>query len=324
MNHMSYKRFLTALKEKLEEHLGEGRKVSLSEVVKPNLGKLDAFVIHQEERESSSASPIFYTKPYYEDYRKGKSMDEMVEEIAALYESHAPGVGKDKVQELMRGYGIVRDRVYFRLMNTQRNKELLKDVPHFDYLDFSMVFYVLAGEGTKGMASIRITNDMLQGWHVDLEELRQQAVENTESLFPAGSKALHTIVEEAFFKGGDEPPKDFWGTDESASILDDGDIAVLSNRKGINGFSVVLYKDYLQKLADRIQNNLYILPSSIHEALVFADTGDSGQAQILRKMVLSVNRSGVVEDEDFMSDEVYYYDRDLGRLEIAKEVGCYV
>ena len=49
----------------------------------------------------------------------------------------------------------------------------------------------------------------------------------------------------------------------------------------------------------------YILPSSIHEVLLFPDKSLS--AQELKQMVVEVNAT-VVESEDKLTDSVYYYD----------------
>ena len=42
---------------------------------------------------------------------------------------------------------------------------------------------------------------------------------------------------------------------------------VVTNAMGINGAAVILYQNVLEKIADRLKGDYYILPSSIHEVL---------------------------------------------------------
>ena len=70
----------------------------------------------------------------------------------------------------------------------------------------------------------------------------------------------------------------------------------------------------LEKFAEWGDCDLYILPSSIHEVLLLAD--NEIPVDELRRMVRSVNR-GVVDEMDRLSDEVYYYQRGSGKLEIV-------
>jgi hypothetical protein len=81
---------------------------------------------------------------------------------------------------------------------------------------------------------------------------------------------------------------------------------VLSNDRGINGASTLLYPNVLYDFASSIRMNFYILPSSIHECILVPDTGKLSKAA-LKEMVKDVNDSHVSADE-VLSNEVYYYD----------------
>ena len=76
----------------------------------------------------------------------------------------------------------------------------------------------------------------------------------------------------------------------------------------------MLRTDLLEKFAEKGGGDHYILPSSIHEVLLLKD--DEIPVDELRRMVRSVNR-GVVDEMDRLSDEVYYYRRGRGKVEIA-------
>ncbi len=91
-------------------------------------------------------------------------------------------------------------------------------------------------------------------------------------------------------------------------------IFVLTNKRKINGANILLFKEKIAEVAEKVGDDLFILPSSIHELLAIP----AGQADIdiLRQMVREVNDTEVAPDE-ILSYEVYLYDRDTGEIKIA-------
>lgn len=68
------------------------------------------------------------------------------------------------------------------------------------------------------------------------------------------------------------------------------------------------------ELAERLGNDLYILPSSIHEVLLLPVS--MGTPEELAGIVKEVNRTLVLPEER-LSDSVYRYDRESGKVRIA-------
>lgn len=63
--------------------------------------------------------------------------------------------------------------------------------------------------------------------------------------------------------------------------------------------------------------NFYVLPSSVHEVMIFADNGNY-DADKLSALIESINESEVTR-QDILADEVFYYDAQEGRLISGKE-----
>ena len=88
--------------------------------------------------------------------------------------------------------------------------------------------------------------------------------------------------------------------------------------------TVVLYclmkvkaeSDELHELAESLESDLYILPSSVHE--VIAVSSDMGSPEMLAQMVVEVNMQEVSLDER-LSNQVYHYDKDLRKLTLATD-----
>ncbi len=91
---------------------------------------------------------------------------------------------------------------------------------------------------------------------------------------------------------------------------------VISNEKGINGAVSMLYENELHELAESLESDLYILPSSVHE--VIAVSSDMGSPEMLAQMVAEVNMQEVALEER-LSNQVYHYDKDLRKLTLATD-----
>ena len=72
---------------------------------------------------------------------------------------------------------------------------------------------------------------------------------------------------------------------------------------------------YIKALADKLDSDLYILPSSIHE-LILIPVLENEEVETLRKMVNQVNEESV-ENIDYLSDNVYRFNRNTEEICIA-------
>lgn len=90
---------------------------------------------------------------------------------------------------------------------------------------------------------------------------------------------------------------------------------VVSNNNGLNGATSILFEKELRKFADIIEDDFYIIPSSICETIFVPKCGEDN-ALYIREMVKQVNGECIPADE-VLSDNVYLYDRALGKIVIA-------
>ena len=90
-----------------------------------------------------------------------------------------------------------------------------------------------------------------------------------------------------------------------------------------NGAACVLYPDKLKDLADEFGSDLLILPSSIHEVLIIADSENFTEPDyhVFCNTIKNVNRESI-QPEDFLSDNMYLYRRETDNLQIFTEIPC--
>lgn len=91
---------------------------------------------------------------------------------------------------------------------------------------------------------------------------------------------------------------------------------IITNERGIDGAVSMLYEDKVHKLAESLESDLYILPSSVHE--VIAVSVNMGEPEELARMVAEINMDQV-KLEDRLSNQVYHYDKDLRKFTLATD-----
>lgn len=326
---LSYKEFKEEIKTHMEQQMGSGYTVGICKVRKANTGLLDSMIIFEKGKEEGHASPNIYLKPLYQKYKEGMEIQEIIEEAALQYQRgmESAGVFMKMVPDI-RDYETCKGRLYFKLVGTERNRMLLKKVPHHEVMDLSVVPYILLNESEENTSSVMVSNTMTKSWGVSTGDVLKQAFGNMPKIMPAKADTMKSLAETVLEIAADnEDNADIieaaGGMAAASKILSgEGGFSgpfILTNKRGINGFAAVLYPGVLKDAADMLGKDLFILPSSIHESLLVADDGSVGVSD-LYEMVETVNRTCVSEDE-IVSNSVYFYDRKEDRLSIAKGEG---
>ena len=132
----------------------------------------------------------------------------------------------------------------------------------------------------------------------------------TKEVLPPVVKDMNEVMRDMLKKDG--MPDEI--IEECIPNAPSGLMYVISNSIGVNGAVSMLYEDELQKLAEKLGSDLYILPSSLHE--VIAVPSHLGELEQLAEMVHQVNMT-TVDLKDRLSNQVYHYDKELRTLTLA-------
>lgn len=298
---MNFKEFCEKIYTAITEFYGEEVKAEIKEVRKNNGVVLTSLLMTEGD---TNVSPSIYMDGYYCDYIAGKGTDKIILDIINLYEEIRK---KPKVDmEFFVVYEEVRDRICYKLINYYKNKEMLEGIPHIKYLNMAIVFYYAFNSPILGDGTITISNAHIENWNVSTEELFRQANENTPRLFELKIYGIEELVTSLAGKSADD-------LDENMRAALQLPMHVLTNTNRIMGAVSVLYPGALHKLAIKEGKNLFLLPSSVHEMIALADTGQD--IDDLQRMVKEVNSTQVAEEE-ILADSVYYYDKNTGKIEL--------
>lgn len=299
---MNKEEFCSKITELLQERLGEGMKVSRHPVRKNNNVILQGLIIQKPRQ---NISPTIYLEGFFDMYKQKNDMEMIADRILELYEKGCPKKSID--MDFFKDFDKVKDRIVYRLINAERNKALLKEIPHILFLDLAICFYYAFCDEALGEGIIQIHNTHMKMWQTNHSELMKLAEQNTEKLFPAEYLTLSSVI------GMDCEEKE---EDDSQVYLH-----ILTNTQRCFGAACILYRETLSLIADKLESGFYILPSSVHEVIIVKDTGCE-DVQNLHDMVTEVNRTQL-EQEEILSDYPYYYDkkeRKITRLTEFKEI----
>ena len=299
---MNYNQFLEEVREAVQERLGRDYEIRIQKITKNNGIVLDGLIIGKT---SKSIAPTIYLNSYYIHFTHGMSMQEILEDIISAYKENNDVVLGD-MRELL-DFSNVRDKVAFKLIQMEKNKELLKGVPYIKFLDLVVVFYLVLDEHKGGQMTALIHNSHMESWGVGKEELYRLAEKNTPILLPPEIKTMKEIMCDILKEHLEELKMEEMIDDLLDFDSQKPSLYVLSNKKQINGAGCILYDGCLKDFADSQNSDIVILPSSTHAVILVPDDGKLDYGE-LRNMVGEINESEVPK-EDVLSDRIYKYSR---------------
>ncbi len=298
---MEYREFLENVRKEVESRYDSNVSVTLNHVMKNNGTELDGITIMEKDK---NIAPTIYINSFYDRYREGVSLKAVVSEIIRIYNQNKNSININA--DYFENYENVRKTIVYKLVNYQKNKKLLEDVPYKRVLDLAVVFYCLIEQRKGVSATALIHNEHLRIWNVTEDEIYNDALKNTPVLLAGSIVPMSKILSEI---AGTAPVDN----DEKVCKYTGEDILyVLTNSSRVNGAACILYDNLLKKFANDVHSDLYILPSSVHEVIIVPKKNAFDKSE-LADMVREVNEQGVSQDE-ILSDNVYEYNRKNGLI----------
>lgn len=265
----------------------------------------------------SQTAPLLYMEPYYELVQQGEPLSSVMKIIADDVEASSK-IRFTAGETHMESYDEAKAHLSVRLINTEANRRMLKGVPHMDMADLSAVCCVEIPLPDKGTGSIRITDSILERWGVGKEEVFECAIKNMQESNPPVMADMEAAVLGALAgtlteqdnllgqTGNMDKPSDFLSMHY-----------ILTNRNKSYGAAVLMCPDVMEKISGMFPEGFYILPSSIHELIIVPKDGKEDPKE-LGELVRKVNHRHV-SGEEVLSDRVYEYDREQGRIHFVPE-----
>lgn len=299
---LSYGEFVLYIRENVENRLEETGKFDavVTEIVKNNGVVFDILAI---QCEGENCAPVFYLKDLYSRYLQGESADLMADEMIRCWRQYETERKAFDYRWFFRLENVY-ERIVMKVVNYEENKAQLENCPHIRELDLALTFRVLMEKNADQIGTVLVNYDMMREWDTSEFDLFDLAVKNMQQFWHPTLEPIGDVLKE-LLKGADGE-KDT----ESVCLLDYPEqwklsMYVLSNDLRLNGATVLFYTDCLRQFAARMQKDIYILPSSIHEVLLVPEISEMS-AWDLRQIVEQVNHQ-IVSEEEILSNHVYRY-----------------
>ena len=289
------------VREYLPEDVAEDIVIDDVVVVKMNDQKLHGITFKMP---GVDAAPTLYVNEMYEAYKDGTDIGYLASEMANMYSASRNAVSPPEVDI---SYDNIKDRLTVRLLEKNRNREFLANMPYVSVgHGLAVIADINMGEDKGGEWRIAVNNNVLDSLDVDIETLFSDAMKSSVVLDPP------TLVDmtSALFA----PEKgNLLERDEPIAPEKVGAMYVLTNTSGSLGAAALFYPDVKDKAAELLGSDYYILPSSVHEVILVPDSAGINSKELC-DMVKQANRT-VVDEKDILSDNVYHYSRDERRLD---------
>lgn len=266
-------------------------------------------------KEGEAVGLNVYMNSYFEAYKEGWPLDEIM---------------KDMTSQVMKGFEdrhmisidqigcfeAVKDLLVPVVINTRANRQRLKDMPHMRIEDLSVICQIQFPM-EEGVGSIKVTDEVLKQWGIGKEQLFNQTFENAKKPGTWKLCSMESCITEIC--GGEATQTNLLDVSDDYLQKKRGDFPmyVLSNTDRTNGAAAMVCPGVMEKVDRLFPEGFRILPSSIHECLIIPKTDDMDTKK-LREMVNEVNQTQV-QAEEVLSDNVYEYDRERGKIRQAAD-----
>ena len=307
---MDYTMFKELVNDKFMDYMPDHMKngeLKIMQVNKTN-GTKDGLNVYQPD---SNVAPTLYVDDLYEQFKETEDFEGVLKSAAEKYVNameNVPQMPKDILTDSSK------DKIYMTIINTEANRQMLEKVPHREVNDTSVIYRLMISSDERGIGSTVITDDLAKNLELSEEELFKIAAENTPKMFPPVVKPMSQVIFGILTEDGGMPK------DVAEQVVDGmkGEnemMWIITNNKGVSGAVNMIFEKNLFELSKGLNDDLYILPSSIYEVIAPSSLGDPVE---LAEMVQQVNMD-VVDVSERLSNQVYHYDRDLRKLSMATD-----
>ena len=118
--------------------------------------------------------------------------------------------------------------------------------------------------------SSKITRELMEYWNVDVQTLHDLAKKNTPQMLGIYLKEVTEIIREMMEQEGMETNESLY---EALNDQERTPMYVLSNIPRNSGAVNIFVEGVLKSLSEKLEDDLYIIPSSIHEVLLIPVNG---------------------------------------------------
>ena len=252
-----------------------------------------------------------HVEELYVAYQNGIRLNTIVDYICSDV-LHAKSIYVyDKTKELM-DYDTAKSRLFVRLINYDRNADILRDVVHKTLGDIVFTVYAIVDENEFGIVSTKVLKSMVKKWDKNEDDIFNEAIKNTYYLTPPRIYKWEGVLCDESYAG------ESFMNDEDICDLDKSFSGnILNTTRKTNGAVAVFLPGVAERIAELLDSDFYMVFTSIHEVMIHS-TGSGVDPKDL-KLVLQDTLRKVTPSSDYLTEKIYKYNRRTHKFECVTD-----
>lgn len=246
----------------------------------------------------------------YKAYHEGAKLNAIVNYISNDV-LHAKNYNiYDKTKTLI-DYDTAKSRLFVRLLNCDRNSDILKNVVHKTLGDIALTVCAIV-DNRENLISTKILKSMVEKWRKTETDIFNEALENTYRATPPRIYKWEGVLCDESYAG------ESFMNDEDVCDLDKSFSGnILSTTRKTNGAVAVFLPGVAEKISELLDSDFYMVFTSIHEVMIHS-TGSGVDLKDL-KLVLQDTLREATPSSDYLTEKIYKYNRRTHNFECVTD-----
>ena len=245
----------------------------------------------------------------YGHYLDGRPLEDIHTVIRKVCETLLE-TGEEEFRMQDMTFEEVKDRIVCHVFSNEMCVRLPEAQVYDDYTYFKALYYAVTEYDDGRVLVVPITNTHLEKWGKDRDDIFDAAMENQLK----GGILLLSVDEACNHDVREYGKLNCYDTGRSMVGLEQETIFILTSRSLQFAVSLMLNDRVLSKVRKILGKNFFVLPGSVHEALIIPE-----KKGILAENVLDYHRdicrgAGWIGKEEMVADEIFYYSGESGQL----------
>lgn len=275
----------------------------------------------------SKASKGIRPRELYKDYKAGKSLGDICVDAIKELENR---VAADNLQLELSEIGEfekVKDKLIIRPLSWSNNKKTLESfVYRLVEDDIALVLYInfkptIMGNSTVGYTSAKISRSQVEKWGLPQDEVWEFALANMQKAHPPLCLPIsQTILLGAnYAKKAKREEKFFMDKNFKYMRRDPVGTYVLGIHDNANGCIAVFYQGALEKLANFLEDDLYLVLTNTRNCILKVATSIDDKETLRELMKKEVEVMKKQNSKDLLSENLYFYEYATKKLILLKD-----
>ena len=300
---MNYQEFVETLMKEIEEETGLRTEFHEDD---EKISQDGIWVYISENKEGIHFLRLLTKESYCKWKREEATFHDFVREVNQSVINFRNAGAPDKIKQLMY-YDLVKEGMFIRLINFERNKAALEDSFYKRIGEIAMVLYEKIADEDEGIVSCKVPLKYVDGWDLNKEEVFMAALRNTASMMPPKAYEWVKMIMNPDYEGDDIYDPDYIPAKGITG-------SCLSTSRKTNGAVGIFYPGVARLFCDKMDtDDIYMVFKSVHEVMIH-NANDIEPENL--KLVLEDMIREEISEEDVLTHCVYHYNAKTDRIEM--------